>query len=414
MKTDVKLKIAIIGAGASGCFAAANLAVASAQHIEIKIFEKSDKILQKVKISGGGRCNLTHQANYISELLPAYPRGKQLLKKTLAQFDHHKTQIWFQEKGITLKTESDGRVFPTSDRSQTIINCLIQEMAKNKVEILHHKSIQKLIKRNEIFELYFTDQSVYRADKVLVAIGGLPKLEQYHFLQALGHRIESPVPSLFTFNLSNKNIKKHEITTLMGLSIPDVKVKIIGTKLSSEGIILMTHWGFSGPAVLRLSALAARELANLNYQFQISITWININAEQLNKIFEDLRQKEGKQKIKNQKIFNFPQRFWEYQLTQAEIDLEKTWNSLNSKEKHKLSENLLNDIYTIEGKTIFKEEFVTAGGIDLTEINLNTMESKLIKNLYFAGEILDVDGITGGYNFQHAWSSAWVAAKNMI
>ena len=401
------MKIAIIGAGAAGCFAAANIPYRPG--VEVAVYEKTGKVLQKVKVSGGGRCNTTHDCYDIPELITRYPRGKSLLKKSLYQFGPQQTIDWFDARGVKLKTEEDGRMFPVTDDSQTIIDCIWQEMMRQKVQMSYHKSVAKIEKIKDQFILTFSDTSVASADSVLIATGGFPKPEQYKWIEALGHTIQSPVPSLFTFN-----IPKHPITELMGLSVPDATIKIAGTKISQSGPLLITHWGMSGPAVLKTSALAARELADRNYEFQIVINWLgDMNDADMKETLVALRRDSGKQFVQNKNPFNLPRRLWEYMLKQCGISVETRWGDLPATAQNKLVEHLLRDLYSVKGKTTFKEEFVTCGGVTLSEIDPQTLQSRKVPGLYFAGEILDVDGITGGYNFQHAWSSGWIAAQHL-
>ena len=401
------MKIAIIGGGAAGCFAAANIPLRKGQ--EVVLFEKTAKVLQKVKVSGGGRCNVTHDCFEVPELLTRYPRGKQLLRKSLYQFTPQSTIDWFEQRGVKLKTEDDGRIFPVTDDSQTIIDCIWQEMMRNKTEVRYHKSVSSIKKENGKLTIHFSDTSSYVADAVLIATGGFPKAEQYKWLTDLGHTIQSPVPSLFTFNMP-----KHPITELMGVSVPDATIKIQGTKIVQHGPLLITHWGMSGPAVLKTSAVAARELADRNYEYNIIINWLHevTDADLKEKIF-DLRKEQGKQLVQHKNPFNLPKRLWEYMLAQCGIKEDVRWGDLAAAAQNKLTERLLRDIYPVKGKTTFKDEFVTCGGINLSEIDPQTMQSRVVPGLYFAGEIMDVDGITGGYNFQNAWSSGWIAAQNM-
>lgn len=402
------MKIAIIGAGAAGCFAAANIPYR--QGVEVTIYEKTGKALQKVKASGGGRCNVTHECFDIPELITRYPRGKQLLRKSLYQFGPQQTIDWFEQRGVKLKTEPDGRIFPVSDDSQTIIDCIWQQMMHNKVQVCYHKGVAAIEKLPEGgFVICFTDTSVVKADKVLIAAGGFPKPEQYTWIEALGHTIQSPVPSLFTFNMP-----KHPVTELMGVSVPGVTIKIAGTKIVQQGALLITHWGMSGPAVLKTSAIAARELAERHYDFKVMINWLNDATDaDIRETITQLRKDQGKQLIQNKNPFNLPRRLWEYQLSQCGIKDDVRWGDLQASARNKLMEHLLRDTYSVKGKTTFKEEFVTCGGVNLAEIDPQTMQSRILTGLFFAGEILDADGITGGYNFQHAWSSAWIAARNM-
>jgi len=402
------LNIAIIGAGAAGCFAAANIPYHDG--VEVALFEKTGKVLQKVKVSGGGRCNVTHECFDVPELITRYPRGKQLLRKSLYQFGPQQTIDWFQARGVQLKTEDDGRMFPVTDDSQTIIDCLWQEMMRNKVKVYYHKSVSSIEKEGERFVIRFADASTYTADKVIIATGAFPKAEQYKWMeQSTGHTVNPPVPSLFTFNMP-----KHPITELMGVSVPNATIKIAGTKITERGPLLITHWGMSGPAVLKTSAYAARELHARNYEFQVLINWLDkVNDAELRETIFDLRKEQGKQFVWQKNPFGLPKRLWEYITQQCGVKDDVRWGDLPATAQNKLIEHLLRDAYSVKGKTTFKEEFVTCGGINLPEIDPQTMESRVMQGVYFAGEIIDADGITGGYNFQHAWSSGWIAAQHI-
>ena len=401
------MKIAIIGGGAAGCFAAANIPFDSRQ--EVVLFEKTGKLLQKVKVSGGGRCNVTHACFDIPELIKRYPRGKQLLRKSLYQFGPTDTINWFKERGILLKTESDGRMFPVTDDSQTIIHCLQEAMHRQKVKIALNKSVTNIRKNQDFWELDFADGSTYTAHRVLIAPGGLSKPEQFNWIESLGHTIQPPVPSLFTFNMP-----QHPITRLMGISVPLVTVKIAGTKWQESGPLLITHWGLSGPAVLKLSAWAARDLYHKNYQFEVLINWLHDTTEDEFRIqLSSVRKEYGKRTIHNHCPFELPRRLWEFFLEELKIPDTLKWAELPANLQNKLMEILIRQRLAVKGKTTFKEEFVTCGGVNLQEIDPQTMQSRIAPGIYFAGEIMDVDGITGGYNFQHAWSSAWIAAKQI-
>jgi len=409
----VKQKLIVIGGGAAGFFCAVN-AAAQNQELEVTLIEKSNKLLSKVRVSGGGRCNVTHACDSISEMIKKYPRGEKFLKQAFHHFFTSDTIEWFEKRNVKLKTEADGRMFPESNSSETIINCLLQEANKNKVVILMNREIVKVERifieqeKNQ-FQLLSKDGAILEADFVCIACGGFHKPEQYKWLSELGHSFESPIPSLFTFN-----VPKNPISELMGISVENVQVKINGTKFSQSGPILITHWGFSGPAVLKLSAFAAKELFSKNYDFSISINWLKDYHE--NSLLEKLkliRHELASKKIINKNPFNLPQRLWEYHLMQCEINAEIRWADLPAKQQNQLAKQLCAQQFQVKGKTTFKEEFVTAGGIKLNEIDANTMQSKIVPNFFFAGEIMDVDGITGGFNFQHAWTSGWIAARSI-
>lgn len=401
------MQIAIIGGGAAGCFAAAN--IARAGNVQVALFEKTGRLLQKVKVSGGGRCNVTHACFDVPELLTRYPRGKSLLKKSLYHFSPEDTIQWFARRGVRLKTEADGRMFPVTDSSQTIIDCLLRVIEEHEIDVQLHKSVVSINKVANRFQLEFQDGSRFEADKVLITCGGFPKDEAYQWIRRLGHKVESPAPSLFTFNLPG-----HPITELMGVSVPFAKVRLRGTKLVEQGPLLITHWGLSGPAVLRLSAWAARELAARQYNFSIQIAWIpDFDDGSLKEKFIAIRKEWGKLSVARKDPFGLPKRLWQYLTRQAGIQEETRWGDLPAVQQHQLQQHLLHDSYDVKGKTTFKEEFVTCGGVSLSEVNPQTMESRVVPGLYFAGEVLDVDGITGGFNFQHAWNSGWLAAQAM-
>jgi predicted Rossmann fold flavoprotein len=400
------MQVAIIGAGAAGCFAAANIFT---RDIEVTVFEKASRAMQKVKVSGGGRCNTTHACFNIPELVQRYPRGKRLLQKTLYRFGPHQTINWFEKRGVKLKAEEDGRMFPTTDDSQTIIDCIWQQMMQNGARVIYNKAVKEIEKTGEQFTLHFADGTTHTADKVIIACGGFPKADQYSWLLKLGHTISNPVPSLFTFN-----IPKHPVTELMGVSVPHATVRVQGTKMMESGPLLITHWGLSGPAVLRTSAWAARELSEKNYDFDIQVNWLGDATEQdLKEQISYLRREQGKQLVNNKNPFGLPKRLWEYHLQQAGISDTVRWGDMPAAAQNKLITNLVRETFHVRGKTTFKEEFVTCGGISLSEINPATMESRVVPGIYFAGELLDVDGITGGFNFQHAWSSSYIAADSI-
>ncbi len=398
-------KLVVIGGGASGFFCAINAAKAN-PNLQISIIEKNNKVLSKVRISGGGRCNVTHACFDIDELCKKYPRGQHFVKKAFHWFNTNHTIDWFKQRGVELKIEADGRMFPISNTSETIINCLLKEATQYNINLKLSCEIKQITKSENKFILTSQDE-VFNADYVCIASGGFPKNSQFQWLTNIGHSFEEPVPSLFTFNMPNNTI-----TALMGISVSNAAVKIVGSKLQAEGAILITHWGLSGPAILKLSAWAARELAAKNYEFQITINWLgNITEQALREQIKEYRQTLASTKIATKNPFDLPTRLWQYFLSINSILENWRWADLPLVNQNKLIQTLLAQNFTISGKTTFKEEFVTSGGIQLNEIDVNTMESKKVENLFFCGEIMNVDGVTGGFNFQHAWTSGWIAAK---
>jgi len=398
----------VIGGGAAGFFCAVNAARLNPL-LKVTILEKSSKLLSKVKVSGGGRCNVTHHCFDIVEMSKHYPRGQHFVRKAFHQFFTTDTIRWFEERGVKVKSEKDGRMFPVTDSSDTIINCLLKEADKYNVEIKLNTEVKNVNYTNEKFHLEIADSRQITSDYLCIAAGGYPKSSMFEWIRKLGHTIEEPVPSLFTINLPG-----HSITKLMGVSVENTIVKIIGSKLSEEGPLLITHWGFSGPVVLRLSAWGARELATHNWQFTVLINWLGDHSEErVREKFQRFRFDIATQKIMNRNPFGLPQRLWEFLLDETGINAETRWADLPTKEQNRLVKNLCTYECAVKGKTTFKEEFVTAGGINLKETDPNTMMSKKVPNLFFAGEVMDVDGITGGFNFQHAWTSGFVAGKEI-
>lgn len=405
---DSVKNVAIIGGGAAGFFCAVNLARLNPS-LRVTIFEKNNKLLSKVKVSGGGRCNVTHACFDIQEMANRYPRGSNFVKKLFHHFFTKDTITWFEKRGVQLKAEQDGRMFPVTNSSQTIINCLLKEADKYGVEIKMQHDVKEINHTNKMLQLHFASGQIFYANAVCIASGGFPKLSMFDFLKNIHHTIVAPVPSLFTFNMP-----RHAITKLMGVSIADAHVKIVGTKLQQRGPVLITHWGLSGPCILRLSAFAAQHLAEKNWQFQVLINWLpTYNEQQLKNEMQQLRFQIAAQNIYHKNPFGLPQRFWEYILHQSQISPNLRWADVSAKSQNLLIKNIIQYECEISGKTTFKEEFVTAGGIDLSEIDVNTMMSKKVSGLFFSGEIINVDGITGGYNFQNAWSTGWVAANGI-
>jgi predicted Rossmann fold flavoprotein len=401
-----KQRLVVIGGGAAGFFCAINAAAMNPE-LEVMIIEKTGKVLSKVRVSGGGRCNVTHACFDITEMSKKYPRGSNFVKKTFHQFFTTDTIQWFKERGVELKAEMDGRMFPVTDSSQTIIDCLVKEVNRYGVDIRLNTEVKGLRWMENQWQVETARGRTVTANYVCIASGGYPKSIMFEWLRQLEHTIEEPVPSLFTFNMPN-----HPITQLMGVSIAETRVKIIGTKLEQEGPLLITHWGLSGPVILKLSAWGARELASMGYMFRVMVNWLpGFSEQQLGKKFQAMRFEIASQKVENKNPFGLPQRLWEFLLDHTGIKKDIRWADLPVKEQNRLIKNLSACEFTVQGKTTFKDEFVTAGGIRLDEVDHATMMSKKNTQLFFAGEIVDVDGITGGFNFQHAWTSAWIAAK---
>lgn len=401
-------KLIVIGGGAAGFFCAINAARLQ-PNLTVVIAEKTNKILSKVRISGGGRCNVTHHCFELPTLIKNYPRGQQFLKKSFHWFHTQHCIDWFAERGVLLHTEADGRMFPITNSSETIINCFLKEANKYGVQIQFNTDIKSINKTNDGFVLITEKQQQLTADFICVTTGGYPKSLQFQWLQQVGHTIQNPVPSLFTFNVPN-----HSILQLMGVSVATAQIKIGGTKFMQQGPLLITHWGFSGPAVLKLSAYAARILAENNYVFTIAINWLpQENETSLREKWLAIRAQYAPQKIHAKNPFQLPNRLWLYLLTYCNITNQQRWADLTVKQQNELIKNLTAQAFQVNGKTTFKEEFVTCGGIELSEIDANTMQSKKVNNLFFAGEVLDIDGITGGFNFQNAWTTGWIAAKSI-
>jgi len=396
----------VIGGGAAGFFCAVNAARLNS-NLKVTILEKSSKLLSKVKISGGGRCNTTHQLFEIPALVKKYPRGEQFLKKAFHQFNTQHTIEWFAERGVDLHAEADGRMFPVSNNSATIIECLLKEADQFKVRIEMQTEVKKITRKDTKFQIETNKSSIIEADYICIASGGLPKMEMFNWISQLGHAIQPPVPSLFTFNMP-----KHPITTLMGLSVNNAVIKISGTKLKEQGALLITHWGLSGPVVLKLSAWGARQLADMGYQFAIQVNWLGETTDAILRTdWSFYREQFSANKISTKYPFALPSRLWLFLLDEAGISADTKWGEIKAVNQNKLIQLLTSHVFNINGKTTFKEEFVTSGGVQLSTIHPQTMESKLVSGLYFAGEVMDVDGITGGFNFQHAWTSGFNAAS---
>ncbi|CAM3964095.1 NAD(P)/FAD-dependent oxidoreductase [Flavobacterium weaverense] len=394
--------IIIVGGGAAGFFSAINI-VEKNPKLKVAILERGNEVLQKVRISGGGRCNVTHACFEPNELVKFYPRGEKELRGPFYQFCSGDTIEWFEKHGVELKIEADGRMFPVSNSSQTIIDCFLLATQKLGIAVLTAQSVQSIFKQEKHWKIE-TQTENYITEKLILATGSNPKI--WEMLQNYGHAVVSPVPSLFTFN-----IKDSRIIELPGVATY-ATVKVKDTKLTSSGPLLITHWGMSGPAILKLSAWGARILHDKNYQFTIFVNWLNdFEKEEVEKKLKDLKQEHAKKAVSKKSPFELTNRLWESLVLASGIESETKWADLSKIQLTNLVNQLINGNFQVNGKSTFKEEFVTAGGIDLKEINFKTMESKLHENLYFAGEIVNIDAITGGFNFQNAWTSGFIVAN---
>lgn len=397
--------VVVIGGGAAGFFAAINIAEQN-PNLKICILEKNKEGLQKVKISGGGRCNVTHAEFIPKELVQNYPRGEKELLGPFHQFMTGDTIAWFQKRGVELKIEDDGRMFPISNTSKTIIDCFLHEARKKNIEVYYSQNVSQITsKDNSGFELETKDQ-LFSCDKLLIATGSSIKF--WKILEKLGHTIIKPVPSLFTFDINDKRIKD-----IPGVVATHASVKVLGTDLYSEGPLLITHVGLSAPAILKLSAFGALKLAEMNYKFQIEINFIMQTFHDTLEDLKILKQNLAKKMVFKSAQFELPKRLWQQLVLASNINHEKRWADLNKQQLEELAGQLTQAVLQVTGKSTFKEEFVTAGGVDLKEVNFKTFESKLFTNLYFAGEVLNIDAVTGGFNFQNAWTGAYIAAKSI-
>jgi hypothetical protein len=396
--------VVVIGGGAAGFFAAINIAEQNPK-FNISILERGKEVLTKVKVSGGGRCNVTHAEFIPSELTQNYPRGEKELLGPFHQFMTGDTIAWFEKRGVELKIEDDGRMFPVSNSSQTIIDCFLSEAKKYGVDILMNHSVKSIKKTESTFQVE-TTQGDFSSKKIVVATGSNPKI--WKLLEELGHSISQPVPSLFTFN-----IKDERIEDIPGVVISNAEVKVLNTDLWSEGPLLITHWGMSAPSILKLSAFGALELAKRDYKFQIEVNFIKKSFEDCLDSLKTLKHNFAKKTVFKSTQFELPKRLWHKLVLASNMDIETRWADLNKLQLENLSNQLTTAIFDVNGKSIFKEEFVTAGGVTLKEVNFKTFESKLHKNLYFAGEVLNIDAVTGGFNFQNAWTGAYIVAQNI-
>lgn len=398
--------IVVIGGGAAGFFAALSAKQANT-NINVLLLEKSTHLLNKVRISGGGRCNVTHACFDPMQLIRNYPRGGKALIGPFTRFQPQDTINWFESRGVKLKIESDGRMFPVTDNSQTIIDCLLKEAKKLNVEIHTKQSVESIRKHQEKFQIILSNNDIIECANLLLATGSNP--QSYSFAKAFGHTIQEPVPSLFTFNVPTFSLKD-----LAGISVEQATLHIVDSNFSQTGPLLITHWGFSGPAALKLSAWGARWLHEKKYCIQLSVDWLpNLSSEETMSILKALRNEFPKQSIISRNPFQLPKNLWKRLIDFSDINNDKRLTEVSNEEWMRLCKFLKFNIYSVEGKTTHKEEFVTCGGITLNEINFKTMESRLCKGLFFAGEVLDIDAVTGGFNFQNAWTTGWIAGQAM-
>lgn len=398
----------VIGGGAAGFFAAIACAEADPER-EVIILEKSNEVLSKVRVSGGGRCNVTHACFQPQDLIQFYPRGGQELLGPFHRFMTGDTMDWFADRGVELKIESDNRVFPVTDDSGTIVECLTNFAERAEVQVKLRTGMESLVREGDVWMVKTDAGEVFEADTVLIATGGSKRV--WDIVKKLGHKIVDPVPSLFTFNIKDKRIQG-----LAGVSVPEARLLVPAFNLEAEGPLLITHWGMSGPAVLRLSSWGARELSDASYRFKIRVNWLpQFDEEVLHEILNNCRKDAqfNRKRVSSNAMFNLPLRLWQRLCEAAKINDKLTWSDVSKAELKKLATELADGEYIVSGKSTFKEEFVTAGGIDLSEINFKTFESKLLPGLYFAGEVLDIDAITGGFNFQAAWTGGWIAGHAM-
>lgn len=405
---NVSSRIAVIGGGAAGFFAAITAKRTNPDAMVI-IYEKTGRVLTKVGISGGGRCNLTNSFANIKDLKHVYPRGHRQITRLFKQFDYKNTYQWFENHGVELVTQADQCVFPKAQDSQAIISCLTNEAAKLGIKVLPHHCLTAITPQEKgQLIVNFTDHPAQQFDKVIITTGGSPLLKGLQQHAQTGHEIIEPVPSLFTFSIDDK-----AFTNLTGIVVDPVSLSIPSTKFKSEGALLITHWGMSGPATLKLSAHAARYLYEHEYKVNVAINWVNeknaaIVEQQLTKIVQNNQKKQ----LSGIVPYQLTSRIWQYLLERSGLDYKKRWDELGRKGMNKLIETLTNDVHTTQGKGRFKDEFVTCGGISLQSVNAFTLESKVCRHLYFAGEVLDIDGITGGFNLQAAWTTGYVAGKS--
>ena len=400
--------IAIIGGGAAG-FMAAIMARRTNPSSKVTIFERAQKVLAKVEITGGGRCNVTNSFAAITDMKQAYPRGYMLMKRLMKTFSHEDTFKWFEKHGVPLVTQEDECVFPKAQDSHAIIDCLVRQANELGVTICcRHRLVDIHKMEDGRLKLEFDNSTQRIFYRTIITTGGSPNRRSLHYLERLGHKIEAPIPSLFTFN-----IKDRTFCDLMGTVVDPVVMAIPGTKLRAQGALLVTHWGVSGPAALKLSSYAARLLAENDYKAPLAISWTGeLTRQEVEENLLKLQTANPRKQVANLHPFGLPSRLWLYILSKLGIDAVKPWAEIGRKTLNRMIETLVNDQYTIAGKGAFREEFVTCGGVSLSSVNSKTLESKVCPNLFFAGEVLDIDAITGGFNLQAAWTTGFIAGKS--
>ncbi|WP_290699652.1 NAD(P)/FAD-dependent oxidoreductase [Lacinutrix sp.] len=401
----IEQDVIVVGGGASGFFAAINIAEQNPE-AKVTILERGKDVLTKVKVSGGGRCNVTHAEFIPQDLVVNYPRGEKELLGPFHTFMTGDTIAWFEERGVELKIEDDGRMFPVSNSSQTIIDCFLAEAKKHNVELLKNNPVVS-IAHQESNWIVNTKNANFTCKKLIIATGSNPKI--WNILENLGHTVSAPVPSLFTFNIKDDRIKD-----IPGVVAKNVTVKVVDTNLESNGPLLITHWGMSAPSILKLSAFGALDLAERDYKFAIEVNFIDTNNDIAISQLNDIKKELNKKKIINYTQFNLPKRLWHQLVLASGIDLETRWADCNKVQIDNLANQLTCAVFNVDGKSTFKEEFVTAGGVNLKEVNFKSFESKLLKNLYFTGEVLNIDAVTGGFNFQNAWTGAYIVSQNIF
>lgn len=401
----IEQDVIVVGGGASGFFAAINIAEQNPE-AKVTILERGKDVLTKVKVSGGGRCNVTHAEFIPQDLVVNYPRGEKELLGPFHTFMTGDTIAWFEERGVELKIEEDGRMFPVSNSSQTIIDCFLAEAKKYNVELLKNNPVVSIAHQGSNW-IVNTKNANFTCKKIIIATGSNPKI--WNILENLGHTVSAPVPSLFTFNIKDDRIKD-----IPGVVAKNVTVKVVDTNLESNGPLLITHWGMSAPSILKLSAFGALDLAERDYKFAIEVNFIDTNNDIAISQLNDIKKELNKKKIINYTQFNLPKRLWHQLVLASGIDLETRWADCNKVQIDNLANQLTCAVFNVDGKSTFKEEFVTAGGVNLKEVNFKSFESKLLKNLYFTGEVLNIDAVTGGFNFQNAWTGAYIVSQNIF